>query len=650
MIFMETVRNVDKSETTKVVGILRPAAIGCELQIIAGPVAGTATVSPRCLHGAPQGMLVVAKILTPPDTVPILAEVLEVLGEPDNPDLGMQAIYKLYDVPTDFSDEVKAAAEKLPRELDTEIIAAELNNGRHDLRTLPTLTIDGVEAKDLDDALSIEILPSGGYRLYVHIADVSHYVKEDSPIDMEAARRGTSIYPVDRVVPMLPVRLSNGICSLNPQVDRLALTVRLDYTAAGERVGGDIFESVIKSDLRADYKTVYAVLTSGEPTPDYAKMFPYLQAMRVLAEKISARRIAAGRFDFDFPETKIELDADGKPVNIYPYETTFANNLIEEYMVAANEFVAERFAGLEAPFIYRIHENPDQEKLQALIPLCRRLGMTVRGDLATDRFQQAALLRQLAKLPAGQVLAQILLRAMAKACYDAECKGHYGLALKYYCHFTSPIRRYPDLFIHRVIKGYLHGRVLFKKWQSKAVVLAVSCSEAERRAVSVERDTCDLKIAEYMAERLGEIYPAIISGFGAAGIFVHLPNSIEGMVPFRTLSEYYRYNDGDFVISAERSGRVWQIGDAVEVQVAAVDRLRQRVDFHLLHEMDNRRRGKVLKTSGLISGKTQNKRGKARRIKASERRKGGGGIGDRQKSSRGRCRDCAANRHEHKKR
>lgn len=568
-----------RTPTAKLVGILRQTPTGGEVEVLTGEPRVTLKISPSGLNGAPFGMMVVCKPDAPLDLNNPHGVVEEVLGPPDRPDVALEGIFCAHDMAVAFPEEVEAEAEAYGNDLAESVVEEEIRNGRKDLRGLLTLTIDGEDAKDLDDAISLEPLGNGGVRLYVHIADVSHYVKEGSALDEEAVKRGTSVYPVDRVIPMLPTRLSNGICSLNPHKPRLTLTARMDYDAAGRRVDGDVFESVICSDLRGDYTHVYSSLNEGKPAEGYEKVWPMLQQMYTLSKKLESAKKERGCFGFDFPETKVELDADGKPTDIHPYVTNFANDLIENFMVEANRYIAERFYNLAAPFLYRVHEYPDPLKIQNLLSLCRYYGLKPPKTAGANPKELAKLLLDIQAHPEGQGLAQLLLRSLAKARYTDECLGHYGLALKFYCHFTSPIRRYPDLFIHRVIKGYLHGRPRTTVWRGQAGWLGDHCSACERESVVVERETKQLKIAEYMSERLGEVFEGQISGFSSAGFFVQLKSTAEGLVPWRSLPEYYAYDEWSMTAKAEHSHRVLRLGMELRVRVAAVNMEKRQVDF-----------------------------------------------------------------------
>ena len=565
------------------VGILRPYNRGGIVET-GNRDFGDIWIPEQNLSWAPFGMQVVCEADPPEPQKMSTGRIIEVLGDPSRPDVAIQAIIRSYGLSETFPQAVQVAADQLPREILEEEITEELRLGRKDLRTLKTWTIDGLDAKDLDDALSYEALPEGKMRVYVHIADVTHYVKEGSPIDREAASRGTSVYLVDRVIPMQPPALSNGICSLNPDQDRFALTVRLDYDSDGRFLTGEIFESIIRSDVRGNYDDVWKMIESGEPVAGYEKIFDGIMALHKLSRLLRKKRLSNGSLNFVTMETKVELDSEGHPIDIYPEPSTEANELIEEFMIQANVFVAKRFDYMEAPFIYRVHEKPDPDKIARFFTVAKRIGADVRTPHELTPKSLATVLDEIRDHQYSAVLSQLLLQAQAKARYDEMCLGHFGLAIHYYCHFTSPIRRYPDLFIHRVIKGYLHGRPKIKRWNSLAPERAEHSSIMERVAMQAERDTVDQKIAEYMAEHLGEMYEGTISGMTFGGMFVRLDNSAEGMVPYQGMDDYYVFSEEQMLVQGEHSRRVFRIGDRVKIQVAKADPIRRLVDFVLVDE------------------------------------------------------------------
>lgn len=570
------------------VGILREAPYGGTVETTGKNRIPPIQISRKQLNGAPFGMVVVVELLTPEDSTEPRGRVIEVVGDPMRPDVAIMAIIKDHGLRTDFPRGVLQAASRVPTELTEDVITEELRKGRKDMRQLRTITIDGKDAKDLDDAISIQELPDGGYRLWVHIADVSHYVKEGSSMDKEAFERGNSVYLVDRVLPMLPPRLSNGICSLNPDVDRLALTCMMHISSAGALVDSEIFESIIKSDLRANYVDVFSALETEGAVAEYKEIMAELRMMQRCASLLAQHRSLQGNLEFAFPETHVDMDADGKPIAIYAYPINEANGIIEEFMIAANQAVAKTFTKKGAPFLYRVHELPDGEKLSRFVSMAKLLNVNVnfKGEIPTT-LQLANVLEAVKATEYEAILSQLLLRSLAKARYSHEPIGHYGLGLSDYSHFTSPIRRYPDLFIHRVIKGYLHHERRDRKWRKDAPVVADHTSETERAAMYAEYDTVDLKVAEYMSERIGEHFTARVSGMIEAGLFVMLESTIEGMIPFRTMHDYYVFDPDTLTARGERRGRVFKIGDELEVIIAKADLVRRQVDFVLPEDWEH---------------------------------------------------------------
>ena len=559
------------------------------------------------LAGAPFGMKVVCELLTDitePVTEPARAKIIEVLGDPGNRDVAMLSIIRQHHLPEKFPEPVLAAASEKPLTLDEATINQAIEKGRRDLRGEQIMTIDGEDAKDLDDAISIYKYDDGSYRLDVHIADVTHYVQENDLLDQEAQKRATSVYLVDRVIPMLPPRLSNGICSLNPDQDRLAMTASLVIDQNGEIIKGELFESVIRSQVRSSYNEVKEAIeqdTLPENRPDW--YLDTVKQMQALASLLSKKRLRRGTIEFEFPETHVDLDEKGKPVDIYAYPITFANGIIEEFMIAANEYIAELAEKENMPFVYRVHELPDPEKLKRFMNLARLFGVRVRLRGAPTPGQLAQVLETVKHETYGQTLSQLLLRSLAKARYAPDNLGHFGLASSHYCHFTSPIRRYPDLFIHRVLKAYLHRGMKRKKWQPVAEHVSEHASDMERTAMFAERDTVDQKAAEYFSERIGEHYTGIISGFNQAGLYVQLENTIEGMVPFRTMDGYISFDEEHLRAVNETTGQLYSIGDAVTVQVAQADPVLRRIDFELIEHQDTK-----LKSTSKGSGSKNRKK------------------------------------------
>ena len=534
------------------------------------------------MNGAPFGMKVVCEILNPSaKRAEYEGRIVEVLGDPGNNDVEMLAILRQYGLSPVFpaADE----ASRLPLSPTEKDIEEALLHGRKDLRHLTTITIDGEEAKDLDDAISIQKLDKGCYRLWVHIADVSEYVTDGSCLDIEAQTRGTSVYLVDRVIPMLPPRLSNGLCSLNPNVPRFTMTCEMKIGPQGEIVDSDIYESIIESDARTSYNEINGILFEDKVIEDYKPLVSMFQQLLELRNILKEKRQKRGNIDFVFPETHVELDDEGKPVDVYPYPINTIHSVIEEFMIAANEAVAERFNKMESPFIYRIHEEPDELKINEFMHVARLFGENRRlVGKATPLFF-SEMLEDIKDKEYAPALNQLLLRSMAKAKYSEKNVGHFGLASQYYCHFTSPIRRYPDLYIHRIIKSWLHQKHQKQYFQGKVADVAYHSSEMEKNSVDAERASVDLKCAEYMMAHVGEEFPGTVSGACPGGIFVKLENTIEGMVPFSSLNEYFEFDERKLEAKGSR-GTVYRIGKKVRIKVAAADPLTHHIDFVFCEE------------------------------------------------------------------
>ena len=459
---------------------------------------------------------------------------------------------------------------------------------RADLRAENIFTIDGADAKDFDDAVSIKRTEDGNYRLGVHIADVSHYVEEDSGIDREALKRGTSIYLIDQVAPMLPLALSNGICSLNPGEDRLTLTLDMLVSPDGVTLTHELFESVINSKARLIYTDVSDLLEkSGTSIRIPATIHEDLFIMEELAEILQKKRLRRGSIDFELDEAEIELDEFGFAINVKKAERRVANRIIEEFMLLANETIAEAYHKEDEPFIYRVHEKPDGDKLMHFKTFLDGLGIRIsRRDKGMLPSDFAGILKKVKNGPFEKAVNTVMLRTMQKACYDSECKGHFGLSVKYYCHFTSPIRRYPDLIIHRIIKECMRGRPSGKRRRdlfARTAEAAALSSETERKALELEREVEKVKKAEYMSRHIGETYEGLISGVLSFGFFVELPNTVEGLVSVNSLwDDYYIFEAESFRLTGELTKRSFSIGDAVCVAVESVDIEKHEIDFRLV--------------------------------------------------------------------
>jgi len=537
-------------------------------------------------NGAKSGEKVIVEIVKWPEKRRNAeGKVIEVIGSINAPGTDILSIMKSFKLNETFPDDVMEQADKIP---DT--VTEDMIKGRRDLRQLRMVTIDGEDAKDLDDAVSIERLPDNRYRLGVHIADVSYYVTEGSPLDREALARGTSVYLVDRVVPMLPKKLSNGICSLNPKVDRLSFSVMMDIDSTGKVIDHQIFPSVINIDERMTYTDVYKILEENDE--ELIKRYDYLvddfKTMKELALILRKKRMSRGSIDFDFAEAKIIVDENGKPVEIKKYELTIANKIIEEFMLVCNETVAEHFFWANVPFVYRIHEEPDTEKIEAFSEFVHNLGYSIKG---INKIHPRALQDLLEKVKGSKeerIISTVMLRSLQKAKYSSQQYGHFGLAAKFYCHFTSPIRRYPDLIIHRIMKEYLEGKLDSAREDYLNKVLpdiARQCSERERAADDAERETEELKKVEFMKEYEGEIFRGIISNVTSFGMFVELDNTIEGLVRVSTMEDdFYIFNEKQYCLVGERTRKTYRIGDIVTVRLAKADIPNRKIEFLIVDD------------------------------------------------------------------
>ena len=507
-------------------------------------------------------------------------KIIEILGHEGEKGVDVLSVAKSYELPMEFPEKVMNQAEKIKTELNEGDFF-----GRMDLRDWTMVTIDGEDAKDLDDAVSLK-KEGEFYRLGVHIADVSNYVQYNSALDREALKRGTSVYLVDRVIPMLPKKLSNGICSLNAGEDRLALSCLMDIDKKGNVVGHKIAETVIHVTERMTYTNVNKILTHADEavTKKYQELVPMFFLMKELSEIVRKNRKKRGAIDFDFPESKVILDENGKPVDIYEYEHNSATDLIEDFMLLANETVAEEYYFNEIPFVYRTHEEPDSEKIESVFSMIRAGKIKVKKakeNVSPKEIQQV--LKEIEGLECEPFFARLLLRSMKQAKYTTDCIGHFGLAARYYCHFTSPIRRYPDLQIHRIIKENLRSRMTKEKKQHYKEILpdvASRSSMLERRAEEVERETVKMKKAEYMMAHIGEEFEGIISGVTEWGFYVELSNTIEGLVHVNLLTDdYYEYDREHYTLTGEDTGKVYKMGQKIRVKVLRADLATRTVDF-----------------------------------------------------------------------
>ena len=514
-------------------------------------------------------------------------KIKENLGNIRTPGTDILAIVKSFGIPSEFPEKVMKQAQRVP----DHVLDAD-RDGRLDLRHLQTVTIDGEDAKDLDDAISLT-KEGDIYHLGVHIADVSNYVQYNSALDREALKRGTSVYLADRVVPMLPERLSNGICSLNQGEDRLALSCLMDINEKGKVVSHQIAETVINVNERMCYTDVKNILedTDEEAKKRYDALIPMFFMMKELSGILRNSRHHRGSIDFDFPESKIILNAAGKAIDVKPYEVNVATKIIEDFMLMANETVAQEYCTEEIPFVYRTHDNPDPEKVESLLTLLHNQGVKIqkaKEEITPKEIQQ--IIESIEGLPNEAMISRLVLRSMKQAKYTTECSGHFGLAAKYYCHFTSPIRRYPDLQIHRIIKDNLRGRLMREgRTEHYAEILdevARQSSVCERRADEAERESDKLKKAEYMSYHLGEEFEGIISGVTGWGLYVELPNTVEGLVHVNTLrDDYYIFDQETYELRGEMTKKVYKLGDKVRVRVADADKMLKTVDFELVSDI-----------------------------------------------------------------
>ncbi|MHB1485610.1 MAG: ribonuclease R [Saccharofermentanales bacterium] len=550
------------------------------------------------LFGAPFGMKVVCEIIEAPKDYEMRGRqyqydeltgkgmakgrIIEVLGDARSNDTAMMGILISHGLKEEFPADVAQKAKTFIAEISEDDIRTEIRKGRKDLREEQIITIDGLEAKDLDDAISLTKTSDGNILLGVHIADVTHYVKENDPIDKEAVLRGTSVYLADRVIPMLPHVLSNNLCSLHPGRPKFTLSAFIEFDRYGNRISYEISETIIQSKERFTYDEVYDMLGPELKSDERHESFrPMLQNMYDFSKILRKKRFERGAINFDFPETKVVLDYEKQVIDVHAAPVTFANEIIEEFMIACNEAVAEKFAVLKAPFIYRIHEQPDPEKFERFRKIAKLLGEKVKfsKELKSDEIHH--FIQKIEDKPYGSTLMQMLLRSMAKARYSNRNLGHFGLSSDFYCHFTSPIRRYPDLFIHRVIKTSLQGIAFPRNWIKLSEKVSDTSSDTERNAMEAERESVNFKTAEYMERHVGETFSGKVTGMFNAGIFVQLENTIEGLAPFRTMNGYFEFFEDEMVVRCYSGNKTIRIGDPVSVEVINADRIARRIEFRL---------------------------------------------------------------------
>ena len=512
-------------------------------------------------------------------------QIVEVLGPPNQAGVDMLSLIKEYKLPSKFPEPVVEEAKKYGDRIDKKDLV-----NRVDLRDDIIFTIDGEDAKDLDDAVKVSKLENGNYKLDVHIADVSNYVKEGSLLDKEALLRGTSIYLLGRVIPMLPRELSNGLCSLNAGEDRLTISCTMEIDKAGNVVSSEVYKSVIKVTERMNYKDVQKILdrSDNKILKRYEKYIEDFDLMAGLATILKERRLKQGYLNLEIPESKIELDIEGRAIDVHPYELYFSNEIIEQFMLTANETVAEKFYWLNSPFIYRVHEEPDIDKVKDLNKFLYNFNLKIK--FANEKVypkEFAKILDEIKGKEEERVISTFILRTLKVARYEAENKGHFGIASKYYCHFTSPIRRYPDLFIHRIISHYLEedynvDEEYVEEYRKKAEDRANASSEREKIATKVERDSEDLKKAEFMESKIGEEYEGIVSSITQFGMFVELKNTVEGLIRFENLgNEYFIYDEDRKRLIGEKTNKVYKIGDKVKIRVISANKMLRQVDFEV---------------------------------------------------------------------
>ena len=541
-------------------------------------------ISKKSFNKAKNNQKVVVKITKfPQGNKSAEGEITEIIGGINEAGVDMLSLIKEYNLPYEFPDDVILEAKKV----ENKITKKDLQN-RLDLRSKNIFTIDGEDAKDLDDAIYVTKLENENYELGVSIADVSHYVAENSKLDQEAIIRGTSIYMLDRVIPMLPKELSNGICSLNVNEDRLCLSVISEITPDGEIVSSDIRKAVINVKERMSYADVQKILDgkNKKVLKRYEKYIEDFKLMEELAKILKQKREGAGSLDLDIPESKVILDKNGFAIDIEKYKIYFANEIIEQFMLTANEIVAEKFYWLEAPFIYRVHEEPDTEKVNALNKFLFNFGYKIKSN--KEKVYPKAFAEVLEKVKGREeemVVSNLILRTLKVARYESENKGHFGIASKYYCHFTSPIRRYPDLFIHRIISKYIDNSYILneknlEKYKEQATKYSQTSSEREKIAQKVEREAIAIKKAEYMQNKIGKEYEGIVSGITAFGMFVELENTVEGLIKFEDLgNEYFIYNDENKTLIGENSKKIYKIGNKIKIKVIYANKQLRRINF-----------------------------------------------------------------------
>lgn len=569
------------------------------------------SIPKKACQGAQTGDQVIVEITRWPERgKKAEGKVLKILGKIGAPGVDVLTVMATHQLPSDFTPAVVEAAERIPA-----LISPEELNGRQDLRQLAIVTIDGEDAKDLDDAVHVEAIGPGVFRLGVHIADVSHYVRENNPLDQEARQRGTSVYLVDRVIPMLPHRLSNGICSLTQGEDRLTFSATMDIDSSGRIIRYEIFPSVIRVRTRLSYTIVRQILAEKDAKlrEQYAPLVPMLEVMEQLAASLRQKRIRRGAIDFDLPEIKVILDDQGRTLRLEKRVRSVAESIIEEFMLAANETIAEHMSNREIPFVYRVHADPDPEKMAKLADLLRSFGQRVGTWIDVKPMDLQKALAGMEGRPEEKMVSTLMLRSLKQARYEAENSGHFGLAAKFYTHFTSPIRRYPDLIVHRLLRETLAGPLPAKRREQLLQLLpqiAADSSDRERAATEAERESVDMKTAEYMEQFIGEQFPAIVSGVTGFGFFVELENGVEGLVHISSMEDdYYQYIEDQHCLLGDRLKKRFRIGDPVTVQLIKASAMERNLDFVLSSDADSKRqKASGVSRSGRKSTTANNKR------------------------------------------
>ena len=597
---------------TRLVGVLRKAkrelVFICDDKKFNEPV----YVDHAHLHGAMPGHKVVVEIKTYKPY--IKGNVVQILGHELDPGVDILSVVAKQEVHFEFPKDVFEQIDTIETEIDQNEASC-----RTDLRDETIVTIDGDDAKDLDDAISLKKLDNGNYYLGVHIADVSYYVRENTPLDQEALARGTSIYLVDRVIPMLPHKLSNGICSLNPHVDRLAISCFMEITPQGDVIDHEILETVINSTERMTYNNVNAILDGDEELQkQYHHVVDLFFLMQELALILQKKREDRGAIDFDTNEAKVIVDKKGKPIDVVLRQRGQSDRIIESFMLVANETVAKHFKWLDLPFIYRVHENPRTDRLQKFSTIARTLGYTIKGSLEDIHSKELSKIIEASKgSDEHTIISTLLLRCMAKARYDEQCLGHFGLADEYYTHFTSPIRRYPDLMVHRLIRTYLFENKIDEDtlvhFASIMQNVADQSSSLERKAIDIEREVDDMKMAEYMEEHIGERFEGIISSITNFGMFVELPNTIEGLIRNEDLvDDYYFFDEVNLQLIGKRTGKRFKMSDKVKVEVVRASKAERIIDFKIVGMKSNKKPKKTIILNKKFDRKRQNKKRKRR--------------------------------------